>query len=310
MIEEFRTAPNMRAATRETIDHANRICRDYQAQGYNLTLRQLYYQFVSQDLIPNSDESYDRLGKIVSDARLYGLLDWDFIQDRSRNVHGGWWGYDDPGHFLRNVARGYVEALWDGQDYRPEVWVEKQALEDVIRRACGPDRVPYLACKGYMSQSEMYAAAKRFEQHRDEGLTPVVIHLGDHDPSGIDMTRDIKARLEEMSWGDVDVRRIALNMDQVTRYSPPPNPAKVTDSRGADYVARFGRSSWELDALQPATIVALIQDELETMIDRDRLEENREHEAENEERITTITQRWSDLEANWDAVLDVIGGAA
>lgn len=307
MIERFRSPRNFRGDTLAVIEQANTICRDYQAQGYNLTLRQLYYQFVSKALIPNSDKSYKRLGGIVNDARLAGLMDWSFIQDRGRNVSGGWGGYQDPGQFIESVADRYVEPLWRTQDYRPEVWVEKQALEDVISRATGQDRVPYLACKGYMSQSEMYAAAKRFERHRLRGKTPLVIHLGDHDPSGLDMTRDIRDRLEEMSWGAVEVRRIALNMDQVQQYQPPPNPAKLTDARGAWYVDEYGPESWELDALPPDVLVALIHAELDTIIDRPALEEARAHEADNEDRIRVVADRWTDLEANWDAVLEVIG---
>jgi len=298
---------NFRADSLQIIETANAIAADYRRQGFNLTLRQLYYQFVSRDLLPNRDESYKRLGKIINDARLAGLMDWSYIEDRTRNVSGAFGGYRDPGHYLGEVADGYIEPIWRGQEYRPEVWVEKEALADVVRQACGPDRVPYFSCRGYVSQSEMYAAAKRFQTRRRQGHIPVVIHLGDHDPSGIDMTRDIEDRLSQMALGYVEVRRIALNMDQVEQYGPPPNPAKLTDSRGSDYVDRFGSESWELDALDPSTLTQLIQDELETVIDRELLEERRAHEAEQEERIRTITERWEDLENNWSAIEDIIG---
>lgn len=306
MIEAFRTF-RFKPDTLDVIRHANRICAQYRSQGYNLSLRQLYYQFVSQDLIPNSDRSYKRLGSIVNDARLAGELDWSYIEDRGRNVHGGWGGYSSPGHYIESVADGYVEPLWRDQEYRPEVWVEKEALADVMARATGPDRVPYLACKGYMSQSEMYAAAKRFERHRRRGKTPLVIHLGDHDPSGIDMTRDISDRLCELSNGYVEVRRIALTMAQIEQYEPPPNPAKLTDSRGTTYVEEYGYESWELDALPPNVLVDLVQAELDTLIDRDALEAAREHEQENEDRIRLIADRWADIDEHWTDVLEVIG---
>lgn len=167
-----------------------------------------------------------------------GLMDWSYIQDRTRNIRGGFGGYTDPGQFMDNVASQYVEAIWRGQSYRPEVWVEKDALVDVVARGCAQDRVPHFSCRGYVSQSEMYEAAKRMERYRRRGLTPVVIHLGDHDPSGIDMTRDIRDRLGLLSNGYVEVRRIALTMDQIDQYQPPPNPAKLTDSRGSAYVER------------------------------------------------------------------------
>lgn len=288
------------------IEQANRICADYQGQGYNISLRQLYYQFVSKDLIPNSERSYKRLGSIINDARLAGLLDWSYMEDRGRNVQGGFWGFQTPGSYLSQVADSYYENIWKGQDWRPEVWVEKEALVDVVSRACGPTRTPYFACKGYVSQSEMYDAAKRIQTRVRQGHTPLVIHLGDHDPSGIDMTRDIQDRLELMSEGRVEVRRIALNMDQIEQYGPPPNPAKLTDSRGADYVDRYGDESWELDALEPTVLVDLIQNELAGIIDQDEMDRRLAHEREGEERLQVVIDRWDDLETHWDDVLDVI----
>src|ERR1700722_6265193 len=68
------------------IEKANEIIADYQAQGFTLTLRQLYYQFVSRDIIPNKQSEYKRLGSVINDARLAGLIDWSAIEDRTRNV--------------------------------------------------------------------------------------------------------------------------------------------------------------------------------------------------------------------------------
>jgi hypothetical protein len=306
MREAF-TTQNFRADSLAIIGTANNICAEYQAQGYNLTLRQVYYQFVARGLLANKDTNYKRLGSIINDARLAGLMDWSYIQDRTRNVRGGFGGYANPGAYIESVADGYVEAIWRGQDYRPEVWVEKDALVDVVARGCAQDRVPHFSCRGYVSQSEMYEAAKRMERYDRRGLTPLVIHLGDHDPSGIDMTRDIRDRLSLMANTPVEVRRIALTMEQIETYDPPPNPAKLTDSRGEGYVAEYGYESWELDALEPSVITALIQAELDTIVDRDLLEERRAHEAEQEDRIRVIADRWDDLETHWDDVLDVIG---
>lgn len=298
MRETFTTF-RFRGASRDIIEKANTICADYHAQGFNLTLRQVYYQFVSRGWLPNNDRSYKRLGSIINDARLAGEMDWSYIQDRGRNVGGGaFGGFRDPGHFIKSVVNSYSEALWAGQEYRPEVWVEKEALVDVISQACGGYRVPYLACKGYVSQSTMYEAAKRFENRVDSGLTPIVIHLGDHDPSGIDMTRDIRERLALMAWGDIEVRRIALNMDQIEAYNPPPNPAKMTDSRGMNYVEEYGESSWELDALEPRVLVSLIEAEIESVLDRDLFEERYEAEQENEARLVRVADRWDEVLAH------------
>lgn len=306
MREQFITKL-FRGDSRTIIDTANTICAEYRAQGYNLTLRQVYYQFVARGLLANKDTNYKRLGSIINDARLAGEMDWSYIEDRTRNVRGSFGGYNDPGQYLEDIAGGYIEPIWRGQDYRPEVWVEKEALADIVQQACGPTRTPTFSCRGYVSQSEMYSAAKRIQTRRRQGHTPLVIHLGDHDPSGIDMTRDIQDRLELMSGGYVEVRRIALNMDQIEAYNPPPNPAKLTDSRGTAYVEQYGYESWELDALEPSVLTALIQDELASVIDQDEMDRRLAHEADQEARIATIADRWADLETHWDDVLEVIG---
>lgn len=154
------------------IEQANAICADYRAQGYNLTLRQVYYQFVARGLLGNNDKNYKRLGSIINDARLAGLLDWSYIEDRTRNVQGGFGGYRSVGQYVESIASGYIEPIWSGQHYRPEVWVEKEALADVVSQAAGPLRVPTFSCRGYVSQSEMYSAAKRMQSRYRRGRGP------------------------------------------------------------------------------------------------------------------------------------------
>lgn len=293
-----------RADTLDIIEQANAICEQYAAMGFELTLRQLYYQFVSKALIENSDKSYKRLGSIVNDARLAGLIDWDHLTDRTRNERRvTTWA--SPSSIIDASAAQFKRDVWSvsGQTARPWVWVEKDALVDVVSRACDPLYTPYLSCRGYMSQSEMWAAGQRIRAAYDEGCEPVVFHLGDHDPSGIDMSRDIQERLSLFAGFDVDVRRIALTMAQVRAYGPPPNPAKLTDSRGSGYVQRYGRQSWELDALDPPTIVALITDHVESVIDdRGAWDDVLDEDRATRSRMQDVSARWKDLYDRWDEI--------
>jgi len=153
-------------------------------------------------------------------------------------------------------ARQFRIDKWATQPRRIEVWIEKDALVGVIEGVCTELDVPYFSCRGYTSQSEMWVGAQRLAAHwRKAKQNPLILHFGDHDPSGIDMTRDIQARLQEFSFGTaghpLELRRLALNMDQVELYGPPPNPAKLTDSRCEAYMEEHGNESWELDALEP-----------------------------------------------------------
>jgi hypothetical protein len=253
---------SFRPATLALIETCNRVIAEYERQGFTLTLRQLYYQMVSRDVIPNRVQEYKRLGSIVNDARLAGLIDWEAIEDRTRNLRSiAHWR--NPAEIVEAVASQFRIDKWAGQKYRVEVWIEKDALVGVIEGVCEELDVPFFSCRGYTSQSEMWGAAMRMARFTKGKQIPVVLHLGDHDPSGIDMTRDIQDRLRLFSGRAVEVDRLALNMPQVEEYDPPPNPAKESDSRFQGYMAIHGDESWELDALEPTVIAALIRTAVE-----------------------------------------------
>jgi hypothetical protein len=283
------------ANTLELIDHANRIIREYQALGFTLTLRQLYYQFVARSLLENEQLEYKRLGRVIKDARRAGLIDWTAIEDRTRNVRSSVsWG--SPAGIIAAAAEQYREELWLGQKYRPEVWIEKDALLGIIDGVCDEFRIPHFACRGNNSESEQYKAGKRFETQTANGLVPVVLHLGDHDPNGLDMTRDNRDRLALFARHPIEVRRLALNMDQIERYRPPPNFAKETDSRYAAYASQFGPQCWELDALNPTIIADLIRAEVEGMIDPDIWEAARAEESVNRTLLQAASENWALVE--------------
>jgi hypothetical protein len=272
------------------VEQANQILDEYKAQGYVLTLRQLYYQFVARDLVPNTLQSYKRIGGICNEARLGGLIDWEVLEDRTRGLEklAAW---DSPADIIDACAQQYRRALWNDQPYYVEVWVEKEALADVVEKACNAYRVPHLSCRGYVSQSEMWRASQRLIDEGGAHDNLLILHLGDHDPSGIDMSRDIQDRLEMFMQGtSLEFKRIALNMDQVRKYKPPPNFAKTTDARFADYQEKFGTDSWELDALEPKVITALIQDHISDVIDEDAWRESKDREDKEKIKLLKIAK--------------------
>jgi len=318
------------------IAQAEAICIEYDAQGYNLTLRQLYYQFVARGFIPNKATEYSRLGGIINDARLAGMLDWDFIVDRTRNLRtlGHW---DGPSDIIDSAAEGFRVDKWAKQPTRIEVWIEKDALVGVLDAVCPDLDVPYFSCRGYTSQSEIWGAAQRLNQYLWVGQDVLILHLGDHDPSGIDMSRDIEDRLRmftrkdlvnemkkmlareikdgridpnaddyktkavasldewEETTGQLEIRRIALNMDQVEEYNPPPNPAKMTDSRFEGYQEVHGDESWELDALEPNVLAALITDNVEEARDSDLWDESVAEEERGKTLLRLASNRWGEV---------------
>lgn len=288
---------NPKPRTVALLESAEAIIAQYAAQGYTLTLRQLYYQFVARDLIENTERSYKNLGSAISRGRMAGMISWDAIEDRNRE-YNDFWSMEDPQKAVDQLPNMIRFDYWMRQPCYIEVWVEKEALGNVIERACDPWLVPHMACKGYLSASEAWRAGQRFQVAAEAGKECHLIHLGDHDPSGIDMTRDNRARVWLFSEAsDVEVERIALNMDQVEQYKPPPNPAKQTDSRHDGYAREFGNISWELDALEPSVIADLVTGRIEELVDHGIWDETRFAEEETENLLTAVGENWDHVKS-------------
>lgn len=273
------------------IETINSIISEYQRQGFVLTVRQLYYQLVARDVIPNTLRSYKNIASLLNDARLAGAVDWDMIEDRTRAfVRRTRWG--SGSEIVEACVRSYHQDQWINQDRRVFVLVEKEALVGVLERTCHQYDVPLLAARGYPSVSVIREFVIRDiipSVRAEQGV--LILHLGDHDPSGIDMTRDLRDRIELLAGaarGSVEVRRIALNMDQVEEQSPPENPAKTTDSRFEAYREKFGDSSWELDALSPRYLAELIEGQIEDAIDRGPWENIANEIADVKDRLQTM----------------------
>ena len=290
----------------EIVERAVELIALYRAQGYTLTLRQLYYQFVSRDWFPaswadpqtgstNNERSYKKLGDVIADARMAGVVDWTAIEDRTRNVDGNnhWTGPED---IVAACASQFQLDKWEDQWYRVEVWVEKDALEGVVAKVARELDVQFFSCRGYASMTSIWDAGQRLKAYAEAGQIPVILHLGDHDPSGIDMSRDIgeRVRLFMDDFGDdLGFERIALNMSQVKRYAPPPNPAKVTDSRYKGYRDQHGEESWELDALDPAAIDALIRQHILHYRNESKFKSQAAREAEHRKNLQRVAGQWS-----------------
>ncbi len=287
---------NFRNESLRLIEQVNGIINDYQQMGYSLTLRQVYYQLVARDVIPNNERSYKNLGNLISDGRMSGLIDWTAIEDRTRHLRkNSHWS--SPGSIIHSAARSFAYDKWEDQENYVEVWVEKDALVGIVGQVCEELDIPYFSCRGYVSQSEMWAAAQRLEEFAEHKHIHI-IHLGDHDPSGKDMSRDIMDRLE-LFGVSVQFERIALNYDQIEEFGPPPNPTKLSDSRASGYIAEFGYECWELDALRPDVIDSLIRDKVTELCDLDLLAEAREREDSAKRTLNAVARDWANIEVNY-----------
>jgi hypothetical protein len=277
------------------------IVTEYIKQGFKLTIRQLYYQLVARGYVPNTVTSYDNVQNLMTQARLSGYIDWDAIEDRTRAfIDRSHW--DSGSSILYGAARGYHEDLWQDQETRVFIVVEKEALAGVLERVCHEYDCPLLPARGYPSASTL----REFAKERIMGASPqrvVLLHLGDHDPSGIDMTRDLVDRLTLFTREQVDIefKRIALTREQIEEVKPPPNPAKQSDARFEAYVDAHpwvvsdgNAESWELDALSPTYLYTLIRNNVQEYIDPDLWNQRKQNIQRIKDRITKLADNFKD----------------
>ena len=173
----------------------------------------------------------------------------------------------------RNAKYHFRLDRQSGQKRYIEVWSEKDALSGILGRVTEEYHINLVINRGYSSCSAMKEAFKRIlYQILCEKKECSILHLGDHDPSGLDMVRDIRNRFTEFDKSNYlpenfEVEHIALTTEQVEKYNPPENFAKLKDPRAKDYIQRFGDKSWECDALNPQTLTGLLKTEIEKLID-------------------------------------------
>lgn len=248
----------------------NEIIGEYQGR---VSVRQLYYRLVAADLINNNQTEYDRIQALITDARYAGLIDWSSVEDRNRApTRPEEW--PNARAALSEIVANFRLDRWETQSYYVEIWVEKAALEGVLWPIALDYHVTLMVNRGYSSASAMKESADRIRARCFGGKRAVILYVGDHDPSGLDMLRDIPARLLEFGCpSNIDVRGIALTWEQIQRFKPPPNYAKVTDSRAAGYIEKFGNDSWECDALTPKDLDLITRTALNAYIDKDAMKE-------------------------------------
>jgi hypothetical protein len=171
------------------------VLKDYKSQGYILTLRQLYYQLVSKNIMPNDNICYSKLSSLLDDCRYSGVVDWDSIEDRGRVPYTPYFE-NSVKEALQRTIDCYKLDKRLGQDVYVELWSEKDAISNILKETVKDYTLTVGINKGFASSTAMYNAYMRFMPMMLEGKKVVVLYAGDHDPSGLDMVRDIRERLE------------------------------------------------------------------------------------------------------------------
>ena len=212
-----------------------------------------------------------------------GVVDWDSIEDRDRVPQLLYW-VKGIGDALEDTHKQYRLNRQRDQKNYIEVWVEKEALSGILRRNTEYYHVVLMANRGYSSCSAMHEAFERLERQECAGINTNILYIGDHDPSGIDMLRDVENRLEEFGVYP-NVVHVAITMKQIKKYKPPPNPAKITDPRAMWYIQKFGKVCWEVDALNPKLLNEILEEQIKKRIDIEIFESMLQQEKRDKEEL-------------------------
>jgi hypothetical protein len=237
----------------ELIEASIEILREIQPA----TVRAVCYRLFTLGIIDSmAKNNTNKVGRQLVDAREAGQIPWAWIVDETRAVESTpTWA--DPEEFGRSVMSGYRRNKWDGQPTRVEVWSEKGTIRGTLKPVLDAYKVPFRVMHGYASAT---AVNQIVEDARDETLA---LYVGDWDPSGLHMSAvDLPGRLEDYGGFDPDgstglaIERVALVEADLPGLPSFDAATKRKDPRYRWFVANYGPTCCELDALSPVVLRA------------------------------------------------------
>jgi hypothetical protein len=254
---------------------------------FALTLRQIYYQLVAKQIIPNEQGYYKKLSYLCVEGRNEGILSEEAFDDRLRelDIRSTWTDISD---FFNTVLYSYHKDKWQDQNDYIEIWTEKDALRSVLSEITDKYDVGLMVCRGHLSRTEIYRTSERFKNKSDKNC--FIYYCGDFDPSGLSIYESIKERINNFGV-DINFKRIALTPEQIEKYNLPSDPAKQSDSNYKKFVEIYGDNVVELDSLPPEVLRKLIENYIEKHVDYELLGQVRKIEQEEKEKIVKIIEK-------------------
>ncbi len=254
-----------------------------------MTVRQVYYQMETSGVVEKTEGGYRQVQQQVLRMRQEGVLSWDFITDGTR------WqrkpaSYSSAEYYLRHVCSSYRRDLWQRQDVRIEIWLEKDALADVIWGVAAAWDVPLMVSRGQSSATFLHSAAVAArEAFRQAGVTTFIYALYDFDAGGERAYRTVEREIPGYAPGvPVHVERLAVTERQVQEWNLPTRPAKKSDPEAA----KWGDVAVELDAIDPDQLIELVQEAIVSHIDADAWQVEQAVEREEQAGVLALADAW------------------
>jgi hypothetical protein len=258
------------------------------------SVRAVCYQLFVRRLIPSMARTHtNRISFLLARAREDGHVPWEWIVDETRRPErASVWA--DPLSFAKAVQRSYRRDRWRQQHQQVEVWSEKGTVRGTLGPVLDELAVTFRVLHGHSSATVLNDVAEE-----TQGLDPPlkVFYVGDHDPSGMDMSeRDLPTRLQEYG-ARVDLERVAVTLADTLGGTVPGFSVwdKTRDTRLRWYVARFGQQCWELDAVNPNVLRDKVRDAIELLIDRDEWDRCEAVERAESQSLEEVMGAWSRL---------------
>lgn len=248
-----------------------------------MTVRQIYYRCVANQIIDNNRSEYQMVSKVLVDARLNEDIEWEKIEDRLRKPRKpSYW--DDLKDYAVTIRRAYHRDIWPTQERYVEVWLEKDALSGIFEDVVHKYGITLNVGRGYDGWDSIHNASERYAEMLEDDKETTILYFGDFDPSGEDMVRSLEDRLNRLDVFPT-IRKCALTMEDITKYNLPPDMTKRTDSRRDAFVAKNGDVSVELDAMTPSMLRTRLVGEIEGILDMEAYQTIRDTEKTEKEAI-------------------------
>ena len=280
-------------------------CQDRFHRYGAMGVRSVFYAMVGQGMVEKTDAGVSRIGRYLTEMRECGDMPWGWIEDSTRQVHGqkeytGVTRFTTHRSQLESAISATVHhGLWEGQDNRVLIWIEKEGLSSLFQRAIDdvcPRGIEFLAGKGQASVTIKNDVARSIAWDIQDGFDVQVYYFGDFDDAGrkiweshtgnaltSKLRRYVERHLEEPPGDALRMEWRAVTAEQIESLSLPTRPEK--NRKSAHSVAV------ELDAVPPAVLSGMVQDCIRESVDLSLIAAAHERNREEDRKLSELRQR-------------------
>jgi hypothetical protein len=141
-----------------------------------------------------------------------------------------------------------------------------------LARVAHPFGITVMSGGGFDPTTDRHNFAAALSEH---DRPTEVLHIGDHDPSGVSMflafLEDVEAFTRELGGGAI-FTRLAVTPQQIRSYRLPTAPPKATDNRA------FSGQTCQAEALPPDVLARILRNAIEDRTDQRVLDRVRRQE--------------------------------